>query len=125
MLLNLPPNPLPISMPPPLLSSQKKERKKKNMATRGEDPVHLHPNQTIGFCRCTEAKRWANQSSLEHEDIGLRTCMPSASGRSSRWVGSGACGWINEGVRDPDSATTAALSTAVHKCSGNHPLTFP
>lgn len=65
MLLNLPPNPLPISMPPPLLSLQKKKEKHGDKRG-GSSPSSPKPD--YWFCRCTEAKRWANQSLLEHED---------------------------------------------------------
>lgn len=122
MLLNPPPNPLPISMPPPPLSSpppppQKKgEKKEKNMARRGR--VHL-PTKTIGcfffvfFVPTRRARCRANHSSSQPDeewDLNMRALCGRKDQVGAWWVGrGGGCGRVSE---TPDSSTTVALFSA-------------
>lgn len=85
----------------------------------GRGPVHL-PAQTVGFCRSREAKGRANRSFLEHD--GNRDAVPYAlCGREIRCVNVEG----KQRLRDSDSTTTVALSSAGRRCGGTHPLRHP
>lgn len=98
MLLNPPPNPLPISMPPPPLYLQKKERKKKEKhgdKRGGSLSISSQPRLLVFVVagRPRGGPIRARRSTMRE---GMRACIPSVARRSGGWVGFG-CMWVGVG----------------------------